>query len=87
MAANSAPLKLYIKPGCPWCHDAIRWLTQAGYEFEKLDVYSDPTIYAEMREISGQSLAPTLSVGDLVLADFGVDELIPFLKEHDIQPS
>jgi hypothetical protein len=37
-----------------------------------------------MRKISGQSSAPTMTAGDLLLADFGVDELIPFLEEHGL---
>jgi hypothetical protein len=34
----------------------------------------------EMINLSGQSKAPTLDWNGEVLADFGVDELIPFLK-------
>lgn len=86
MSDQSLEIKLYVKPSCHWCHDAIAWLDAAGYQYTRLDVYSDPAIYAEMRAISGQSKAPTLSYGDLVLADFGVPELIPFLEEHGIRP-
>ena len=39
----------------------------------------------EMRELSGQTKAPTMDWNGDVLADFGVDELIPFLKKHGVE--
>ncbi len=71
---------LYIKPGCPWCDEVIDYLANEGIEVEILNVYSDPQIMAAMVECSGQTKAPTLDWDGTVLADFGVDELIPFLE-------
>ncbi len=82
----TTPLKLYVKHWCPWCVDAIDYLEQRGYSFDTIDVERDRAAYAEMRRLSGQSLTPTLVVGDKVLPDFGTDELEEFLKEHNIQP-
>jgi glutaredoxin 3 len=79
-------LKLYIKPGCPWCVMAEDWLQAKGYRYETINVRSDPRLMDEMMRISGQTLAPTLAVGDLVLPDFGPDELAVFLKRHSITP-
>ena len=79
-------LKVYIKPGCPWCVDAIAWLQREGYGFDTIDVTADPAAYAEMRALSGQSSAPTMTAGDLLLADFGVPELEAFLEKHEIHP-
>ncbi len=79
-------LKIYVKPGCPWCVEALAWLTNAGYNFRAVDVYADPAAYEEMRRLSGQGSAPTMTYGDLLLADFGVEELVPFLREHGIEP-
>ena len=39
-----------------------------------------------MRKLSGQSLTPTLLVGDRLLPDFGPDELETFLGKHQITP-
>jgi hypothetical protein len=36
---------------------------------------------AEMVSLSGQSKAPTLDWNGQVLADFGVEELVPFLRK------
>jgi hypothetical protein len=46
----------------------------------------DPAAFAELKRISDQSHTPTLAIGDLVLPDFGLDELEDFLKQHNILP-
>lgn len=79
-------LNVYVKPGCPWCVEAVAWLKNAGYRFQTIDVVADPAKFEEMRRLSGQGKAPTLTCGDLLLADFGIDELVPFLREHRIEP-
>lgn len=71
-------VRLFVKPWCPWCHLARRWLDEHGINYKVLDVTSDPAAYAEMRQLSGQSRAPTLQVNGRVLADFGPEELEAF---------
>lgn len=82
----SPQMKVYIKPGCPWCTSALAWLEKEGYQFARIDVISSAEAFDEMVELSGQTLAPTMSYGDLVLADFGVPELEKFVDEHGIDP-
>lgn len=79
-------LRVYIKPGCPWCVDAIAYLKKDGFQFQEIDVYADPAMYQEMKDLSGQSSAPTLTYGELILADFGVDEMQAFFNQHNIAP-
>ena len=72
---------LYIKPWCPWCIAAVEWMEKRGMAFQKVDVLSDAVAFARMREISGQSLTPTLEMEDGdVLADFDVGQLEGFLR-------
>jgi len=68
-------VRLFIKPYCGWCHEAIDWLDERGVAYEKLDVTSDAAARKEMLGLTGQSLAPVIDVDGEVLADFGVDEL------------
>ena len=82
----STPLKVYVKPGCPWCLDVVADLRTKGYAFEEINVIADRNAFAEMKRISGQTLAPTVSYGDLILPDCGVPELRSFLAEHGILP-
>ena len=86
MSTEAPTLKVYVKPGCPWCVDAIAYLNKEGYDFEEIDVFADPEKFDEMQRLSGQGCAPTMTCGDLLLADFGVPELKVFLEEHDLQP-
>jgi len=65
---------------------AKRELDRRGLVYEELDVERDRGAFREMMELSGQSLTPTLVVGDQVLPDFGPEELESFLLEHDRRP-
>ena len=73
-------VRLFIKPYCGWCHEAIEWLDERGIQYETLDVIADPKARKEMVELSGQSLAPVIDVDGEILADFGADELEVFWK-------
>jgi glutaredoxin len=77
---NPLSVRLFIKPYCGWCHEAMDWLTERGIAYETLDVTSDASARREMFELSGQTLAPVIEVDGEILADFGVDELAGFWK-------
>lgn len=85
-STDSYTLIVYIKPGCPWCVDAEAWLKREGYSYEAVDVIADSEAYEKMRQLSGQSCAPTLTVGELMLADFDTGEMETFFNEHGITP-
>ncbi len=61
---------------------AQQWLDSRGYRYELIDVESSRANYEEMIRLSGQRLTPTLTAGDLVLPDFGPEELAAFVKKH-----
>ncbi len=73
-------IRLFIKPYCPWCHKATRWLDDHDIKYETLDVIADDEAHAEMVRLSGQELAPVIDVDGRVLADFGPEELPGFFK-------
>lgn len=74
-------IRLFIKPYCGWCHEAIDWLNGRGVAFQTLDVISDPVARREMIALSGQTLAPVIEVDGKVLADFDTDQLEDFWRE------
>ncbi len=76
---------VYVKSWCPWCVEALAYLNRRGIAHEVRDVLEDPEAFARMREISGQSLTPTLEVDGHVLADFDTGQLETFLEEHGIE--
>lgn len=76
-------MKLYIKPWCPWCVEALDWLQKHNIPHQILDVTTDAAAFARMRQISGQSRAPTLEMEDgSVLADFDTRQLRAFLQKR-----
>jgi glutaredoxin len=74
-------IRLFIKPGCPWCDEAIEWLTGHGISFVTLDVIRDAAARAEMLALTRQTKAPSIDVDDHILADFGADELEVWWKK------
>jgi len=76
--------KLYIKPGCPWCDEVVDYLDRKKIEVETIVVSGNREAMQEMVDLSGQTKAPTMDWHGEVLADFGVDELIPFLKKQGL---
>jgi glutaredoxin len=74
-------IRLFIKPYCPWCHKAMRWLDDHGIGYEKIDVIADEAAFDEMIRISGQELAPVLDVDGKVLADSGPEQLQGFFEK------
>ena len=71
-------VRLFIKPYCGWCHEAIAWLNERGIQYKTLDVISDLSARKEMIELSGQRLAPVIEVDGEVLADFDTGQLASF---------
>lgn len=74
-------VRLFIKPYCGWCHEAMEWLEERGIHYESLDVTSDPAAWKEMTRLSGQTLAPVIDVDGEVLADFDTGQLEVFWNE------
>ena len=68
-------VRLFIKPYCGWCRQAMAWLDRKGIGYELLDVISDATAFSEMIRLSNQTLAPVIEADGRVLADFGAEEL------------
>jgi glutaredoxin len=75
---KSEKVRLFIKPWCGWCDEAIEWLNARGINYETLDVTSDPAARKEMFDLSGQTLAPVLEADGEVLADFDTEQLEEF---------
>lgn len=80
-------VKLFVKPYCGWCRQAIRWLQAHGISYEMLDVEADHDAMLEMIKKSGQTLAPVIEVDGAILADFDPDELAKFWAEQTADSS
>ncbi|HWA27310.1 MAG TPA: glutaredoxin family protein [Lacunisphaera sp.] len=74
-----------MKPGCPWCHEVIDFLTDHGIGYREVDVTRDPAALQEMQKKTGQAKAPSLDWHGKILADFGLAELKPFLQQQNVK--
>lgn len=61
-------------------------MSQRGIGYREINVMEDGDSFAEMQRKSGQSRVPTLDWQGKILADFGVAELVPFLRKLDMKP-
>ena len=84
MPTENLPI-LYTKKGCPWCDEAVEFLDGHGVSYRLKEVTSDTAAYAEMQRVSGQTRAPTLDWQGKILADFGTEELVPFLQAQNVK--
>ena len=80
MNKNKLPV-LYIKSGCPWCHEALSFFNGQGVHVEVRDVNANPKDMDAMLALSGQTKTPTFEYGDFMVADFDVDEFLAKLNE------
>ncbi len=68
-------VRLFIKPGCPWCAQAQEGLRLRGITYTELDVTTDYDAFTEMKRLTHQTKAPCIAVDGHILADFGAHEL------------
>ena len=80
MSTEPEEIRLFIKPYCGWCDQAITWLNRRGLRYRVLDVTADSAARREMVALSGQTLAPVIEVDGRVLADFDTDDLEMFWR-------
>ena len=84
---HPAKVRLFIKPFCGWCAQAMDWLDHHGLPYELLDVTEDTKAYEEMYRLSRQTLAPVIDVDGNILADFGPRELAAFWNKLERKDS
>lgn len=76
---------LYVKTGCPWCIEVSEYLAAHGVGFREQNVSQDPQARERMWQVSHQEKAPVLDWQEKILADFGVEELKPFLQAQNVR--
>jgi glutaredoxin len=79
-------VRLFIKPYCGWCRQAMDWLEARQIRYQVLDVTRDAEAYEAMFRLSRQTLAPVIEVDGNILADFGARELAAFWQELGDKP-
>ena len=73
---------VYVKTGCPWCIQALRFFREKEIDLHVVDVLRDRNSMRRLIAISGQTRTPTFEYGDFVVADFSIDEFLQALDRH-----
>lgn len=76
---------LYTKPTCPWCQEVVAFLDEHGVSYRNVDISRDAAERAEMERLSSQDKVPVFDWHGRILADFGVEELVPFLRDRNVR--
>ncbi len=73
---------LYVKPGCPWCVQALEFFAEQGVQLDVRDVVADMHQMRQLVSLTGQSKCPSLRYGDFIVADFSVEEFKNKARKH-----
>ncbi|HPR91331.1 MAG TPA: glutaredoxin domain-containing protein [Candidatus Paceibacterota bacterium] len=68
-------IKVYCTPNCPWCAAAKDYLRNHGFEFEEIDVSTDPLLAEELIKKSGQMGVPVIEIDDELIIGFNKERL------------
>jgi len=75
---------LYKKSGCPWAGAVVGFLKELDVAFEIRNVSTHPQYAAEVEELSGKCISPTVVMDGDVLADASVEDVADWLEEKGI---
>ena len=83
-AMNDLPV-FYVKSGCRSCDEGIAFLDEHGIPYHHADIARDASAAEALQKLSGQGRVPTLDWHGHVLIDFGLEELVPFLRARNVR--
>lgn len=69
---------VYHKEYCPYCKSAKRLLSSLGWEYEEIDVTSNPGAFTEMVARSGRRTVPQIFHGNIHIG--GSDDLQNYVQ-------
>jgi len=68
--AGPTRVKMFVRPGCPYCVALRSGLGRAGLPFQMVDIWRDRSAAAVVREhADGNETVPTVQIGDVVLVN------------------
>lgn len=75
-------VEVYYKATCGYCRRAFEILARHNVEPVKIDVDSDPKLWAECQERSGRNTVPQIFIGDHHVG--GCDDLTALEKRGEL---
>ncbi|MEM7094034.1 MAG: glutaredoxin domain-containing protein [Actinomycetota bacterium] len=88
--SNSDHIDFYWRPGCGFCMNLERRLTDVGVPFRKLNIWESDDHAAFVRSVAnGNETVPTLSIGAISLVNPSVGEVLDAMRQEtpDLVPA
>jgi glutaredoxin len=73
-------ITVYTKKGCFWCEELLDFMVENNVVFVEKEVRGNSNFFEEMKNLSGQTLAPTVVVDGVVYPDTDKEEIKKILK-------
>lgn len=76
-------VEFYWRPGCGFCMNLERALTQAGLPYTKVNIWEDPEAAARVRSVAnGNEVVPTVFVGPAAMVNPSLAQVTEAVREH-----
>ena len=83
--SSMTSVKLYTAPMCSQCIRVKEFLNFIDVRYDELNIEEDEGAEKELENLTGQSEAPVLAVGDDVVEGFDRELIVEVLEENDIE--
>lgn len=79
-------LTVYLYPKCSTCRDAVKWLTERGYEMETINIFEQPPNEQEMQRLienSGMGIKKFFNTSGEVYREMNLKVKLPAMTEQE----
>lgn len=73
-------IKVYSTPTCPYCVTLKNFLKEKGFDFEDIDVATNPAEAQQMIEKSGQMGVPVADIDGQIVIGFDREKIVKLLN-------
>ena len=77
-------VRAWLKPHCGWSNGVRAIFRKYGIDYNDIDIINDPGNYAQMVELSGQTLSPCVEINGVMLADVSGEEVENYLLSNQL---
>lgn len=77
-------IRAWLKPHCGWSNGVRAIFRKYQLEYEDIDIINEPANYAQMVELSGQSLSPCVEIDGVMLADVSGEEVENYMMSNQL---
>lgn len=79
-------ITIYTSPTCGFCHQAMEYIKDKGFEFTEKDLTTDEEALKFVVEKVGQAVTPIITINDTVIVGFDrpkIDEALEHTHQNN----